>query len=320
MIYRLAHVTDPHFRSFDGARLGDFMGKRAVGALNLVVNRRRQHKMELLEAMAADLRQDGPDRPDGPDHLVLTGDLSNLSLEAEWREALRWIEATGRGPEAVTVIPGNHDAYVPDVVARHAFETLFGAYQSPDLLLAAGEGTGARTEGADPGGDRITYPFVQFRGPLALVAVNSCVPTRDLGAWGQVGAPQLARIEAMLLRAELRDRVRVVLIHHPPVKQKGGEERNLKDREALGEALARAGADLVLHGHDHRDETATLTGPDGAPIPVVGAGSASYTGGPEKRARYNVYEFEGRRVTRVTRVHDEARNAFRDAARDVLRS
>jgi 3',5'-cyclic AMP phosphodiesterase CpdA len=315
MIYRLAHVTDPHFRSFDGARLGDFMGKRAVGALNLVVNRRRQHKMELLEALAADLRQDGPDRPD---HLVLTGDLSNLSLEAEWREALRWIEATGRGPEAVTVIPGNHDAYVPDVVARHAFEALFGAYQSSDLVVAAGEGTSARAEGAEPVGNRSAYPFVQLRGPLALVAVNSCVATGDLGAWGQVGAPQLARIEATLARAELRDRVRVVLIHHPPVKLKGGEERNLKDREAFGEALARAGADLVLHGHDHRDETATLAGPGGATIPVVGAGSASYTGRPERRARYNVYEFEGRRVTRVTRVHDEAADAFRETTRDVL--
>jgi 3',5'-cyclic AMP phosphodiesterase CpdA len=318
MTFRLAHVTDPHFRSFDGARLGDFMGKRAVGALNLVVNRRRKHKMELLEAMAADLRQGEPDRPDGPDrpdHLVLTGDLSNVSLEAEWREALRWIESTGRGPEAVTVIPGNHDAYVPEVVARHAFEALFGAYQSPDLRVAGGEDAGA-----EPGGDRAAYPFVRFRGPLALVAVNSCVPTGDLGAWGQIGAAQLGRLEATLGRAEVRGRVRVVLIHHPPVKLKGGEERNLKDREALGDVLARAGADLVLHGHDHRDETATLPGPGGAPIPVVGAGSASYAGGPETRARYNVYEFEGSQVTRVTRVHDEATDTFREAARDVLRS
>lgn len=311
MTFRLAHVTDPHFRSFDGARLGDFMGKRAVGALNLVVNRRRHHKMELLDAMATDLRQERPD------HLALTGDLSNVALEAEWRQALRWIEATGRRPETVTVIPGNHDAYVPEVVARQAFEGLFGAYQSPDLQVAAGDGTGAS---AGAGGDRATYPFVQFRGPLALVAVNSCVPTGDLGAWGEVGAPQLARIEAVLGRAELRDKVRVVLIHHPPVKLKGAEERNLKDREALGGVLARAGADLVLHGHDHRDETATLAGPGGASIPVVGAGSASYAGGPEKRARYNVYEFDGRQVTRVTRVHDEAANAFREAARDVLRT
>ena len=86
------------------------MGKRAVGAVNLVVNRTRKHKMELLEALREDLRAQAVD------HLALTGDLSNISIEAEWRAALRWLEALGAGADAVTVIPGNHDAYVPEVV------------------------------------------------------------------------------------------------------------------------------------------------------------------------------------------------------------
>jgi 3',5'-cyclic AMP phosphodiesterase CpdA len=76
-VFRLAHVTDPHFRSFAGAHVGDFLGKRAVGALNLVVNRQRKHKMELLAALGEDLRRERPD------HVALTGDLSNVSLDAE---------------------------------------------------------------------------------------------------------------------------------------------------------------------------------------------------------------------------------------------
>jgi len=295
-MFRLAHVTDPHFRSFEGARLGDFLNKRAVGALNIVVNRRRKHKMELLEALGEDLRAQRPD------HVALTGDLSNVAIEGEWRQALRWIDATGTGPEAMTVIPGNHDAYVADVVEARAFETLFAAYQSSDLSPPAST----------------SYPFVRFRGPLALVAINSCVPTGDLGAWGTIGEAQLARVEAILGNPALSGKARVVLLHHPPVKLKGGEERNLKDREAFAAMLGRAGAELVLHGHDHRDETATLPGPDGRPIPVVGAGSASYAGSPEKRARYNVYEFDGGRVTRVTRAHDEASDAFVEARREPL--
>ena len=70
---------------------------------------------------------------------------------------------------------------------------------------------------------------------------------------------------------------------------KDGEYRNLKDRAALAAVLARVGADLVLHGHDHADERATLEGPGGAKIPVVGAGSASYAGAPDRRSRYNIY-------------------------------
>ena len=82
--------------------------------------------------------------------------------------------------------------------------------------------------------------------------------------------------------------------------------------------LARAGAELVLHGHDHADERATLEGPGGAKIPIVGAGSASYAGAVERRSRYNIYEIEGRAITCVTRAHDEAADAFREVRRESL--
>jgi 3',5'-cyclic AMP phosphodiesterase CpdA len=158
-----------------------------------------------------------------------------------------------------------------------------------------------------------------LRGPLALIGVNSCVATGDLGAWGEVGVEQLARLESVLGHAEVARRIRVVLIHHPPVMHKGGEARNLKDRDALAAVLARAGADIVLHGHDHRDERADLAGPGGRRIPIIGAGSASYAGGPEKRARYNIYELdESGRITLVTRAHDEETDRFKEVRRESL--
>ena len=46
--------------------------------------------------------------------------------------ALQWLTALQRPAHDITVIPGNHDAYVPEVVARRAFETLFAAYQTGD--------------------------------------------------------------------------------------------------------------------------------------------------------------------------------------------
>lgn len=307
-MFRLGHVTDPHFRGFEGARLGDFAGKRAIGALNLVVNRRRKHKTELLESLREDLRAQAVD------HLALTGDLSNVSIEGEWRAALRWLEAYGAGPERVTVIPGNHDAYVAEVVASGAFERLFGAYQRTEIAID------------ETGG---LYPFVRVRGDVALVGVTSSVATGDLGAWGEVGKAQLFRLEEFLRCKVVERKVRVVLIHHPPVMLRGHEDRNLRDREALAAVLARAGAELVIHGHDHRDERATLPGPGGAEIPIVGAGSASYAGGAERRARYNIYEIApgdvhgdrpGRRaaITCVTRYHDEAADAFKEYRREVL--
>src|SRR5687768_9112882 len=174
-MFLLGHVTDPHFRSFTGARLGDFFNKRAIGTLNLMVNRVRKHRMELLADLAADLRTRSVD------HLAITGDIGNVSLESEWQTGKRWIEALGRPSESVTVIPGNHDAYIPEVVAAGTFEALFAEYQDRSLR---------------PGPER--YPFARLCDGVALVAVNSCVATGDLGAWGEIGAAQLSRIEALL--------------------------------------------------------------------------------------------------------------------------
>jgi 3',5'-cyclic AMP phosphodiesterase CpdA len=245
--------------------------------------------MELLEDLGRDLRA----RP--VDHLALTGDLGNVALPGEWLAARAWIEACG-APQAVTVIPGNHDTYIEAVVRDGTFEKLFAPYQTADLR-----------------GGQETYPFVRFRGDVALVAVNTSVPTGDTGAWGRIGSAQMMRLEALLTAPEVARRVRVVLLHHPPVRQKRGEDHNLRDRADLVALLGKVGADLVLHGHDHKDERATLQGPGGSKIPVVGAGSASYA----KAARYNVYEIEGRKITSVIYAHD-GDGAFKEAAREPL--
>src|SRR6185437_12475836 len=271
-MFRLAHVTDPHFRTprgVPGVSAAELLGKRAVGYLNLTVNRVRKHKLDLLEDMRVDLRAQAPD------HLALTGDLSNIALGSEWRSALAWLDLSGVAPDAISVIPGNHDAYVPEVLATREFERLFAPYQTSDL---------------DRDGESAYYPFVQIREPLALIGVSSAVATGDLGAWGRIGEAQLARLEAILTAPEVR---------------------------------ALTGVELVLHGHDHHDERAELPGPDGRKIPIIGAGSASYAGGPERRARYSIYEFEeggppGGPITWVSRVHDEATSFFREARREAL--
>ena len=168
-------------------------------------------------------------------------------------------------------------------MASRAFEKLFAPYMTHDLAPRAETG------------ERADYPYVQIRDGVAFVGVSSSVATGDSGAWGRIGDAQLARLEAMLAAPELAGKTRVVLIHHPPVRQKHGEERNLRDRAALAAVLARVGAELVLHGHDHQDERSELAGPGGKPIPIIGGGSASYTGSAERRSRYNLYEIEGGR-------------------------
>ena len=42
----------------------------------------------------------------------MTGDLVNLALDGEIEMARLWLETLG-APQDVSVVPGNHDAYVP---------------------------------------------------------------------------------------------------------------------------------------------------------------------------------------------------------------
>jgi 3',5'-cyclic AMP phosphodiesterase CpdA len=294
-MFRLAQVSDPHFQSFRPGSVRDLFGKRLLGGLNLLLMRRRKHSMALLQSLLEDLRGRTVD------HLALTGDLCNIALASEWSAALRWLEATQLPPERVTVIPGNHDAYVPEVIASGVFERMFAAYQTAELRAA-----------------NASYPFVRLRGPLALVCVSTGVPTGDFGAWGRVGEPQLARLDSLLDAPEVKSRSRVILIHHPPQVNRDGGELNLRDREALQAVLLRRGAELVMHGHDHRDFFKDLPGPGGKRIPVVGVGSASYVGGPERRARYNIYEIDGAAIEVVTYAHDEAAGKFVEYRRKKL--
>jgi len=294
-MFRLAQVSDPHFQSFRNVKLRDLLGKRALGGLNLLLRRRRKHNMALLQALVEDL----PSR--GVDHLALTGDLCNIALESEWAAALRWIEATKLPADRVTVIPGNHDAYVSKVVVDGVFERMFSPFQTAELRA-----------------DDATYPFVRLRGDVALVCTSTGVPTGDTGAWGRIGEGQLVRLESLLTAPEVRSRQRVVLVHHPPLVNRHGEERNLRDRSALQDLLTRTGADLVLHGHDHRDFFNELPGPGGKRIPVVGAGSASYDGPPDRRSRYHIFEIAAGAITVVTYAHDAASNKFREFGRKAL--
>jgi hypothetical protein len=56
--------------------------------------------------------------------------------------------------------------------------------------------------------------------------------------------------------------------------------------------IARHGAELVLHGHNHKPSVAYIAGPAG-PTPVVGVASASARpGGHYPAAAYNLYAIE----------------------------
>jgi 3',5'-cyclic AMP phosphodiesterase CpdA len=260
--FTLAHLSDPHLPPLPAPRLRDLAGKRALGYLNWTRNRRHVHRRDVLDTLVSDMQAQVPD------HIAITGDLVNLALEAEFAPSLTWLESVGT-PDRVTVIPGNHDAYVR--ATKHRFADVWRNY----------------LDGDDAAADRPSFPSLRRRGPLALASVSTAVPTGPLMATGRLGHSQLEALERMLTQLAGEQAFRVLLIHHP--LRSDSRIKRLTDSADLLVVLRRYGVELILHGHDHVHSTVWVDGPNGA-IPVVGVPSASAVAhGRYPAAAYNLF-------------------------------
>ena len=264
----LAQFSDVHLGPLPKVSAADLASKRLLGYLNWQRGRGRVHADSVLSALVADMHAARPDQ------IVVTGDLVNLGLPAEYRAARAWLAMLGP-PQDVTVIPGNHDAYVASGVA-HFTE------QWRDFATSDG-----RT------GTQSGFPFLRQRGSLALIGVSSAVPTAPFMATGRVGAAQAAALGTLLAETGRRGLFRVVLIHHPLAEHSAARGRRLVDAKRVRAVIAEHGAELVLHGHNHRTSVMTVRGPHG-PVPVVGATAASLKPRPHHAGGgYNLFSIEG---------------------------
>lgn len=249
----LAQLSDVHLAPLRGLALRHLNVKRGLGYLNWQRGRRRVHRRDALDLVVADLKAQRPD------HIAVTGDLINLGLPAEYEAAHAWLEGLG-APDKVTVIPGNHDIYTH--LAGDPGVERWADYMRSDAW------------GAKLGSDKERFPFVRRIGPVALIALNSAVPTPPFVAAGELGNRQIATLAEILIRAQEQKLIRVVLIHHPPLTGQAPPRRALRDAAALERVLSDRGAELVLHGHNHRDSHIDFAWARGH-IPVIGLASSS---------------------------------------------
>ncbi|MEJ2376530.1 MAG: metallophosphoesterase [Pseudolabrys sp.] len=267
MTFTLAHLSDPHLAPLPEPRWHELLNKRITGYMNWRRKRRFIHARSVLDKLVVDLNAQSPD------HIACTGDLANIALPEEFTRGHAWLETLGP-PSAVSLVPGNHDAYVRGGLERAAHE--WGAYMRGD-------------------DGRNGFPYVRRRGPLALVGLSTALPTPWGMATGRLGAAQMVALDE-LLKALAQERLfRVVLIHHPPVSR-AKWYKLLRDAGALIGAIADLGADLLLHGHNHLAMLNWLDGPQGARVPAVGVPSASAAPGTARHAAaYNLYRIDGTR-------------------------
>jgi 3',5'-cyclic AMP phosphodiesterase CpdA len=293
----LAHLSDPHLGPLPRPEVRELASKRLVGYINWQRGRHRLHRRDALDAVTRDLHATQPD------HVAVTGDLVNIALPAEFDHARRWLETLGP-PADVSVVPGNHDAYVA-AAALHR-DQHWSPYMAGDDVLGCPSSRPGKVEASrDFNGELPTtaiaipglapatlFPYLRRRGPVALVGVSTAIATLPFMATGKAGEQQIACVAKMLADLRKENVFRVVMIHHPPLPS--ARHKCLIDAAAFQRALAAVGAELVIHGHDHAHSLVWIAG-DGGRVPVIGVPSASALVSTKKRAgAYNLYLVGGR--------------------------
>lgn len=268
MSFLLAHLSDAHIGPVPRPSFTELLGKRLTGYANWLNKRARAHDMGVLSRLVADMAAQSPD------HVAMTGDIVNIGLAAEFALAERWLKSLGP-PADVSFTPGNHDIYVRASMAYA--EKIFAPWSSCEETGGSG------------------FPFLRRRGGVALIGLSSAVPTSPFVASGRLGPAQRKKFAALLDKAEAEGLARIVLLHHPPHRRGAKILRGLTDAGEVEAIIARHGAELVLHGHNHKVSVHRLKGPAGF-VPVVGVASASAKAGSQAhRAAYNLFWIEQRK-------------------------
>lgn len=246
--FTFAHVSDLHLPFEPTLTPLQHLSKRQLSVWSWQ-RRRALHRTDILDALADDLRTQAVD------HILVTGDITNFSLPGEFQQAARWLAALGP-PEKLSLVPGNHDALVK---------------------VPAEQGLGLWADWTRAGDG---WPYVHRRGEVALIGLNSALPTPVLLARGRLGQQQLGRLEDMLLAEGAAGRTRIVMLHHPPARGAIQWRKALADAPELRAVLRRAGAELVLHGHARDARLDALPGPH-EPIPCLCVPSSSAVPNPK---------------------------------------
>jgi 3',5'-cyclic AMP phosphodiesterase CpdA len=301
---KIAHISDLHVLALEGATMARLLNKRITGFVNLKLRRAHEHHGYALSAVARAVRELDVD------HVVITGDLTNLALDSEFDAARAFVRhELALDPSRVSIIPGNHDAYTSGAHRSRRFERFFAEYMSSDLPDA--------TAMAAP----LPFPFVRLCGPAAIIGLSSAVPRPPLMASGRVGRLQLLALHALLAHEQVRARFPVLLLHHPwhpPPTRTKALLNGLEDREDLLDVLDHLPRGMLLHGHLHRRIHRLIRTSRGQ-LDAIGATSASLVHqDADRTSGFNLYEIDERGLASVAAFRLDAHGSSFEPA-DVPR-
>ena len=251
------------------------------------------HDERLVEAV--EQRIDGA----RPDLVVISGDFTQRARTEQFEQACAFLQRLAKAGHEVLGVPGNHDVPLYDVLRRFLSPlTRYRRYIDDTLC-----------------------PFHELSG-AAVLGINTArsLTFKD----GRINEEQVAYIHEIFARTR-PETVRILVTHHPmfalPVGD-GPELGKAIGRQGLAlDAVAHAGVDLLLAGHNHRASAhhARDLVTDAGRALVIQAGTATSTRLRDEEQSFNLIEVGDGEVTVAVQAWDGTGYASRDAERFVRR-
>lgn len=258
------HTLDPHTRR-SGARYRFATRFVSLGRPVDPKSRARKLARALVAAKAS-----------GADHVVITGDLTEMGDATEFEHFADLLDEAGMPEDGLTLVPGNHDAYTSRAGWRRALE-------GPLKRWASASATGAG--------------HAVLRGDVAFLPIDtSCF--QSIARSGGMFTPEAARaVQARIDDPALRDKAIILVMHHPPfVHHKTPITQwidGLRGCAHVLDMLARHPRVQILHGHLHRvvDRIAELgKGVAGAANRARIFGAPAIVDDPDAAPRVRLYD------------------------------
>lgn len=228
---RIAHLSDLHIARAPLA--GDLNLKRILGRANYLLFRQHRYKERIAAAAVAKMAEKAPDLA------LLTGDTTQLGLDAEFDAAEALLSPLAAAGIPVIAVAGNHDIYGRSSRLR---------YEAFRSRLARGL-------------ERDAHGIIRLPGAeiLALEQDGESLPFLSRGT------QRLDELEraAEAWRSEPNGTVRLVCGHYPVIDPHGGRlafMHGLRQVEVLMEFCRAHRVTAYFCGHNHRRFSAPMPG------------------------------------------------------------
>lgn len=266
-LIRVAHISDLHFSRITLSPF-QFLSKRWLGNLNLLLFRRGQFNRHLLDPLIEEFQKQAID------YVLISGDLSTTAKDSEFELAASFVQKLKNAGLKVLMLPGNHDQYTKSAYRKHLYYSYFPASFSTEIEICS------------------QYSLKDDRVALAslsptwwLVLLDTAVPTSIVSSCGHF-LPLLEERLLQLLNQLPKEHNLIIANHYPLFHGKKPLHVMLR-AEFLQEIIKRfPNIRLYLHGHSHKLSISDRR-KEGFPI-VLDSGSVSM----RKNSSWNLIELQ----------------------------